>query len=165
MTAYRQVETRVRGIGASEEAIAVRRWDAAAMMPVGGSRTRTEQLATLRVIAHEQLTRPELGDLLAEAEREGNALDGWQRANLREIARRQGHAAALPATLVEAESRACSECEAVWRTSRSQNDFAAVLPLLERVLRLQREIAAIKGDRLGRSPYGALLDQYAPGGS
>ena len=165
MTAYRQLETRFRRIGAIEEAIAVLHWDAAAMMPAGGARARTEQLATLRVIAHDQLTTPELGDLLAKAEREGNALDGWQRANLREIARRRGHAAALSATLVEADSRACSECEAVWRTSRSQNDFAAVLPLLERVLRLQREIAAIKGDRLGRSPYEALLDQYEPGGS
>ncbi len=165
MTAYRQLETRFRRIGAIEEAIAVLHWDAAAMMPAGGVRARTEQLATLRVIAHEQLTAPELDDLLAEAERAGNALDGWQRANLREIARRRGHAAALPGTLVEAESRACSECEAVWRDARSRNDFAAVLPLLGRVLRLQREIAAIKGDHLGMSPYEALLDQYEPGGS
>jgi carboxypeptidase Taq len=165
MTAYRQLETRFRRIGAIEEAIAVLHWDAAAMMPAGGARDRTEQLATLRVIAHEQLTAPELDDLLVEAKREGNALDEWQRANLREIARRRGHAAALPGALVEAESRACSECEAVWRTSRSQNDFAAVLPLLGRVLRLQREIAAIKGDHLGMSPYEALLDQYEPGGS
>jgi carboxypeptidase Taq len=36
---------------------------------------------------------------------------------------------------------------------------------LERVLRLQREIAVIKGDYLGRGPYEALLDQYEPGGS
>ena len=110
MTAYRQLETRFRRIGAIEEAIAVLHWDAAAMMPVGGARARTEQLATLRVIAHEQLTAPELGDLVAKAESESNALDGWQRANLREIARRRGHAAALPSALVEAESRACSEC-------------------------------------------------------
>jgi len=165
MTAYRQLETRFRRIGAIEEAIAVLHWDAAAMMPAGGARARTEQLAILRVIAHEQLTASELGELLAEAERESNALDGWQRANLREIARRRGHAVALPGSLVEAESRASSECEVVWRTCRSQNDFAAVLPLLERVLRLQREIAAIKAGRLDTSPYEALLDQYEPGGS
>jgi carboxypeptidase Taq len=79
--------------------------------------------------------------------------------------RRRVHAAALPETLVEAESRACSECEAVWRNARAQNDFAAVLPLLERVLRLEREIAAIKAKHLGSSPYEALLDQYEPGGS
>jgi len=165
MTAYHQLEARFRRIGAIEEAISVLHWDTAAVMPAGGAAARAEQLATLRLLAHEHLTASELGDLLADAEMESDALDGWQRANLREISRRRMHAAALPGTLVEAESRACSECEKVWRTARLENDFAAVLPLLEEVLRLEREIAAIKGARLGTSPYEALLDQYEPGGS
>jgi carboxypeptidase Taq len=165
MTPYQQLETRFRRIGAIEGAISMLHWDAAAMMPTGGAAARTEQLATLRGIAHQHLTVPELGDLLAAAETESDALDGWQRANLREMRRRRVHAAALPGTLVEAESRACSECEAVWRNARMQNDFAAVLPFLERVLRLEREIAATKAEHLGTSPYEALLDQYEPGGS
>ena len=140
-------------------------WDAAVMMPAGGAAARAEQLATLRVLSHQHLTAPEIGDLLAETESESDALDEWQRANLREMRRRRVHAAALPDTLVEEESHACSKCEAVWRNARAQNDFAAVLPLLERVLRLEREIAAIKAEHLGSSPYEALLDQYEPGGS
>ena len=140
-------------------------WDAAAMMPAGGAAARAEQLATLRVISHKHLTAPEIADLVAEAETESDALDEWQRANLREMRRRRVHAAALPDTLVEEESHACSKCEAVWRNARAQNDFAAVLPLLEQVLRLEREIAAIKAEHLGSSPYEALLDQYEPGGS
>ena len=165
MTAYCQLETRFRRIGAIEGAISMLHWDAAAMMPAGGAEARAGQLATLRLIVHEQLTVPEIGDLLSEAESESDVLDGWRRANLREMRRRRVHAAALPATLVEAESRACSECEAVWRTARAQNDFAAVLPLLEHVLRLEREIAVTKAEHLGSSPYEALLDQYEPGGS
>src|SRR6516162_9357233 len=165
MTAYRQLEQRFRRIGAIDEAISMLHWDAATMMPAGGAAARAEQLATLRVITHQHLTAQQIGDLLTEAEEEDDELDRWQRANLREMRRRRAHAAALPDTLVEAESRACSECEAVWRTARAQNDFAAVLPLLERVLRLEREVAAIKGEQLGRSPYEALLDQYEPNGS
>ncbi|HEX4184271.1 MAG TPA: carboxypeptidase M32 [Stellaceae bacterium] len=165
MTAYRQLEVLFRRIGAIEGAISMLHWDAAAMMPAGGAAARAEQLATLRMISHQRLTAPEIGDLVAEAESESDALEEWQRANLREMQRRRVHAAALPETLVEAESRACSECEAVWRNARAQNDFAAVLPLLERVLRLEREIAAIKAKHLGSSPYEALLDQYEPGGS
>jgi carboxypeptidase Taq len=46
-----------------------------------------------------------------------------------------------------------------------ENDFAAVLPGLERILRIEREIAAVKAERLGTSPYEALLDQYEPGAS
>jgi carboxypeptidase Taq len=53
----------------------------------------------------------------------------------------------------------------VWRTARPANDFAAVLPFLEEMLRLQREVAAAKAEHLGVSPYEALLDRYEPGGS
>jgi len=79
--------------------------------------------------------------------------------------RRWLHASAVPAALIEAESRACSECEAMWRKARLEDDFAPVLPLLERVLRVEREIAGAKADRLGGSPYEALVDQYEPGSS
>jgi carboxypeptidase Taq len=165
MTAYQQLEERFRRIGALEQAISVLHWDTAAMMPEGGTSARAEQLATLRFVAHQHMTAPEIEALLAEAETDDNWLGPWQRANLREMRRRWLHAAAVPGALVELESRACSECEAVWRRARLENDFAAVLPGLERVLRAEREIAAIKAERLGCSPYEALLDLYEPGGS
>jgi carboxypeptidase Taq len=165
MTAYQHLEARFRRIGALEEAISVLHWDTAAMMPAGAAAARAEQLASLRLTAHEHLTASAVGDLLSEAETERDGLDPWQCANLREMQRRRVHAAAVPGGLVEAESRACSECESIWRKARSTNDFAAVLPALEQVLRLEREIAAVKAEHLGTSPYEALLDQYEPGGS
>jgi carboxypeptidase Taq len=165
MTAYQQLETRFGRIGALEEAISVLHWDTAAVMPRGGAASRAEQLATLRLLAHEHLTAPALGELLAEAEQEAEGLTPWQCANLREMRRRRLHASAVPGPLVEAESRACSKCEAIWRQARSNSDFAAVLPALEQVLHLEREIAAIKAEHLGTSPYEALLDQYEPSGS
>jgi carboxypeptidase Taq len=165
MTAYHQLEARFRRVAMLEQAIAVLRWDAAAMMPPGGAGARAEQLAALHGIVHEQLTAPALGEIADRAAAEDEPSDPWQRANLREMRRRLAHAAALPTDLVEAASRAESECETVWRTARAQNDFAAVLPKLELVLRLRRQIAAAKAERLGTSPYEALLDQYEPGGS
>jgi carboxypeptidase Taq len=165
MTAYRQLETRFRRIAMIDEAISVLHWDTAAMMPAGGAGARADQLATLRLIAHEHLTAPQLGELLAEAEAAHDALDTWRGANLREMRRRWRHATAVPGAIVEAVSRVSSECEAVWRKSRSENDFATMLPGLEKMLRLQREVAAIKAECLGSSPYEALLDQWEPGGS
>ncbi|HEY1259471.1 MAG TPA: carboxypeptidase M32 [Stellaceae bacterium] len=165
MTAYQQLESHFRRLGAIEQAVAVLNWDAAAMMPPGGAEARSEQLATLRLVAHQHLTAPQIEPWLAEAETAGNTLDSWQAANLREMRRRWRHAAALPGDLVEAVSRACSECETIWRDARPESDFAAVLPALDRVLALKRETAAIKSERLGTSPYEALLDQYEPGGS
>ena len=165
MTAYHQLQERFRQIGAIEQAISVLHWDTAAMMPAGGASARAEQLATLRLVAHRHLTALEVEELLAKAEASATGLGEWQLANLREMRRRWLHAAAVPGPLVEAESRACSECEAVWRGARLQDDFPGVLPSFERVLRIEREIGAIKGERLGRGPYEALMDQYEPGAS
>src|SRR5260370_31519129 len=164
-SAYRELEARFHRLGAVEEVVAMLHWDAAAMMPRGGAASRAEQLATLRVIAHQLLAAPDIADLLAVAEGEGNSLDTWQRANIREMRRRGRHAAAVPDDLVEARSRACSESETVWRAARPADDFAAALPGLERVLGLTREVAAAKAAAFGASPYEALLDQYEPGGS
>lgn len=165
MTAYDQLEARFRRLGAVEEATAVLHWDAAAMMPPGGGPARAEQLATLRLFAHELLIAPEIGDLLAAAEAADASLGEWQRANLREMRRRWRHATAVPGDLVEALSRACSRSEAVWRDARPADDFAAAVPGLEEVLGLTRQVAAAKAEALGTSPYEALLDQYEPGGS
>jgi carboxypeptidase Taq len=165
MTAYQQLEQRFHRLGALEEAIGVLNWDSAAMMPAGGAATRAEQLATLTLLTHQQLTAAEVDDLLAEAEGETGGLDRWQKANLREMRRRHGHAAALPPDLVEAVARISSECETVWRKARPANDFAAVRPLLEEMLRRQREVAQAKAECLGVTPFEALLDRYEPGGS
>jgi carboxypeptidase Taq len=167
MSAYRKLEARFDRLGAVEQAISFLHWDAAAMMPRGGAASRAGQLATLRVIAHEQLTQPDMADLLAAAEADsGNLLDAWQRANLREMRRHWRHAAAVPGDLVAALSQARSQSEMAWRQARPADDFAAALPGLAEVLALTREAAAAKAAAaLGSGPYEALLDQYEPGGS
>ena len=46
---------------------------------------------------------------------------------------------ALPADLVEAQAKANSDCEKVWRVARANGDFGLVQPHLAEVLRLTRE--------------------------
>jgi carboxypeptidase Taq len=162
MTSYQEIETRFRRLGALQEAAGVLQWDTATLMPEGGAGARAEQSATLALVCHEMLTDPAIGDLLDGAERQ-NDLDAWQRANLREMRRSWLHATAVPGDLVEAASRAGSECERIWRAARPASDFALVRPALQRVLDLTREVAAAKAARLGKSPYEALIDRYEPG--
>jgi carboxypeptidase Taq len=161
---YDRLEARFARLGALQEAAALLQWDNATLMPEGGAGARAEQLATLKVVCHEIVTDPALGDVLAGAEAESD-LDPWQRANLTEMRRRWAHATAVPAALVEALSKACSACEMRWREARPQSDFKAVLPALKRVLSLVQDIAVAKAERLATSPYEALLDEYEPGGS
>ncbi len=162
MTDYQDIEKRFRRLGALQEAAGLLQWDTATLMPEGGAGARAEQSATLALVCHEILTDPAIGDLLDGAERQ-NDLDAWQRANLREMRRSWLHATAVPGDLVEAASRAGSDCEQIWRRARPASDFAMVLPALQRVLDLTREVAAAKAARLGKSPYEALIDRYEPG--
>ena len=161
---YAQLETRFRRLGTLREAQAVLHWDMATQMPEGGAEARAEQLAGLKLACHEIVTDAAMPELLAGADTQ-NDLDPWQRANLREMRRSWLHNAAVPADLVEASSKAASACEMIWRQARPNNDFAAVLPALRRLLDLTREVAQLKAERLGRSAYDALLDQYEPDGS
>ncbi len=162
-TAYRQLEGRYRRLGALGDAMSILHWDHATTMPRGSAPARAEQVAELQVFSHELKTAPEVGDWLDAAEGD-NALDDWQRANLREMRRDHIHATAVGADLVAAQARANSACEMAWRDARPKSDFAAVLPYLEEVLRLVREAGQAKAAALDVDLYDALLDQYEPGG-
>lgn len=146
-----------------EGATGMLHWDAACMMPKGGAGERSEQLAVLRVLAHQLATDARVADWLKGAE--GEALDDRQAANLREAKRQHAHATAVPEDLVAALSRAGSDCEMTWREARAANDFKMLAPKLTKVLDLVREQAKVKSAALGVSTYDALLDPYEPGGS
>ncbi len=160
--AYTQLEARFKRLALIRDSAGVLEWDMQTLMPSGGATIRGEQIATLSVMAHELLTDKRTGDLLQSAG-EPNGLDAWQQANLRTMMREWRHASSVPADLVEARSKAASECEMRWRTARPANDFKGLLPLMQCVLDLAREVSVIKGEALGLDPYDALLDQYEPG--
>src|SRR5262245_12812220 len=136
-------------------------WDQVAMMPEGGSSRRAEQLAVLNVLSHELLTAPQTNDWLAEVDEAD--LSSFEAANLREMRRKHLHATALEPDLVAAMSRNSTVCEAKWREARSGENFKLVAPLLAETVHLAREAAAAKSERLGVSPYEALMDAYEPG--
>jgi carboxypeptidase Taq len=161
--AYDELAARFRKLSRVNDAAAMLGWDMAAVMPEGGAEARGAQLATLRVIGHELLTDPAIGDLLAAAGAAGG-LQGWQAANLAEMRHAYARAVAVPSDLVEALSVAGSRCEMTWRSARKASDFAQVLPLAENLLALTRERARALASALNLSPYDALLDGYEPGG-
>lgn len=162
MTAYDRLATRFARIATVQEAISMLNWDASVMMPPGGTQARGEQLAVLAGLAHELTTHPAVADDLAEAEASPPA-EPWPAANLALMRHRHVQATALPAALVEAQSRAHSTCESIWRRARAASDFAIVRPALEEVVNLAREAGAALGDAFGLSPYDALMDLYQRG--
>ncbi|GGF59205.1 carboxypeptidase M32 [Azorhizobium oxalatiphilum] len=163
MTAYAALSAHFGRAAAISNALGILQWDSDTMMPKGAVGTRADSLALLRVMAHEMVTDPRIGDWITDAEADAG-LDAWARANIREIRRVWTVETAVPADLVEASSKAISICEMTWRQARADCDFKTLLPYLSEVLKLQREIGRVKGEKLGLSTYDALLNDYEPGG-
>jgi carboxypeptidase Taq len=163
MTAYDKLTTRFTRIATLGEASAMLGWDAATMMPPGGGPARGDQLAVLAGLSHGLLSKPEVGDELSAAEAEDRRVDDWRAANLRLMRKAYIRATAMPRDLVEAQARANSACEKVWRQAHRKSDFASVLPYLQEVVRLVREAAAALSVALNLSPYDALMDGFQHG--
>jgi carboxypeptidase Taq len=158
-SAYDRLADRFRLIATIGECASMLGWDAAAVMPPGGGAARGDQLAVLAVLGHQHLTAPDVAADLAAAE----TSDPWEAANLRLMRHAYARAKALPANLVEAQAKANSSCEKVWRVARKDADFGLVKPHLAEVLRLTRESAAALSAALGMDPYDALMDGYQHG--
>ncbi len=156
---YKRLADRFRLIATIGECASMLGWDAAAVMPPGGGSARGDQLAALAVLRHQHLTAPETEAELAAAETSG----AWEAVNLRLMRHAYARGKALPADLVEAQAKANSDCEKVWRIARADADFGMAQPYLAEVLRLTREAAAALSDALGLSPYDALMDGYQQG--
>jgi carboxypeptidase Taq len=136
-------------------------WDQAANMPPKGSAARAAALAEMAALLHRMRTDPALTQTLDRAEAE--ALDGVQRANLREIRRDWRLANALPESLVQRRQLAASRCEHAWRTQRPANDWAGFLDNFREVLALAREEAERLSQQLGIPRYDALMERFEPG--
>ena len=160
-SAYTELETRSKRVAALGDAMGILGWDQEVMMPDGAAAGRAIQMATLAKIVHEMQTDGAWSELLSTAK--GEDLDDWQAANVRELAHDYAHATALPASLVEPMTIARAECGHAWRKARHANDWAAVKPKLETLVKYAREAAKAKSDALELPLYDALLDEYDPG--
>ena len=159
-TEYERLAERFSRIAIIGECSAMLGWDASAIMPPGGGAARGDQLAVLAGLIHGHLISSEMGDDLAKA---ATPSDPWQAANLDLMRHTYLRATALPSDLVEAQARANSACEKVWRHARAASDFSQVRPYLQEVVRLVRETASALSPVLGLSPYDSLMDGYQRG--
>ena len=162
-SAYERLHQRFERMATIHEASAMLGWDASAMMPTGGGQARGDQLAVLASLAHGLLIEPAVADDLLEAEDDKQQLGLWQATNLKLMRQAHIRAVALPADLLEAQARANSACEKIWRQARQTSDFALVRPALQEVVRLVRMQAQALGEALSLTPHDALMDGFQPG--
>ena len=118
-------------------------WDQATYMPRGGAHARARQGATLSRLAHEKSVDAALGTLLDELAPYAAGLPyDLDEASLIRIARRDFEKAIkLPSAYVARASALASTSYDAWTRARPANDFAAMLPFLEKAVDLSREYA------------------------
>ena len=81
-------------------------------------------------------------------------------ATIRRLLREYNKKINLPQSLVEELARTAVLGQNVWQAARTNNDFAAFRPLLEKTVELKRSEAEALG--YPECPYDALLDDYEP---
>src|ERR1051325_6112273 len=142
-TPYKQLELEWQRLYAFRGALSLLRWDAAVMMPRGSADVRGEQLAALETEHHALLTSPRISRLLDRAQANGQGLEDWQIANLREMRRQRDHAIATPVSLISRLTKATARAEMQWLEARREGKFERFAPHLEEVVRLVRDKAAL----------------------
>lgn len=138
-----ELRARLLEVGDLDSAAALARWDQMTYMPSRGDAPRARQLATLGRLAHEKLVDPAVGRLLDRLERDTAALppESDAAALVRVTRRRYERSSRVPTALVaELEEQAARAYQA-WTAARPANDFAAVCPLLDRLVDLSRRRA------------------------
>ncbi|MGC1197270.1 MAG: carboxypeptidase M32 [Geitlerinemataceae cyanobacterium] len=140
---FEELKSRLSQIQDVEAASALLHWDQATYMPSGGARARGRQIATLRQIAHQKLTAPEIGQLLEDLRDYENNLpyDSKDASLIRLTRRNYQQAIQVPARFMAELSLHQAQAYEVWAKSRPQNDFDAVRPYLEKTLDLSQELA------------------------
>ena len=159
MNPYDQLIAHVSRTSALGGAAGVLSWDQETMMPPEGAVHRAEQMGALSAVIHSRTVDGRVGEWLSDID--PAPLGPTERANLRRIARDHERATRLPERLAEEIARTTATAQGVWARAREADDFAAFAPVLERIVALRREEAALLCD--GGDLYDALLDDYEPG--
>ena len=134
----------LREISDLNAAAGVLNWDQATYMPEGGAGARGRQLAMLCRLAHERAVAPELGRLLDSLVRFGESLpyDSDDASLIRVTHREYQKKVKVPPDHVARAIAHGSTSYDAWTRARPANDFAAMVPYLERTLELSREYSS-----------------------
>jgi carboxypeptidase Taq len=138
-----ELKRRLLEINDLSAARALLSWDHATYMPKCGSTARARQGAIVSRLAHERLVAPELGKLLEELEPyvAGLPYDSNEASLVRVAKRDFEKAIKVPSGYVARVSAFGATAYEAWKRARPENDFATMVPFLERAIDLGREYA------------------------
>jgi len=140
-------------------------WDERTYMPRGGAASRADQASYLAGLSHKKFTDPRIGEILSELEKSPMVNDPLSdtAVNINEIRYLYDKSVKIPQKLVEEITHTTSMAQGIWVEARRDQDFPKFLPWLEKIIKLELELANCLGYK--KEAYDALLDNYEPGSS
>lgn len=152
----KELKGRLQEISDLSAAGSVLHWDQATYMPKGGAAARGRQGAVLRRLAHEQSVDPALGRLLNDLAPYGESLpyDSDDASLIRVTRRDFEKAIKIPSEYVARANAHGSASYDAWTRARPANDFATMIPFLEKTLDLSREYSDFY------APYAHVADPH-----
>ncbi len=157
---YDRFKSRMTKITDINHAAAVLHWDKETYMPEKGALHRSQQLATLSAIAHNEFTDPNMGKLLGRLSTM-KSLNAKQKKNVAVTFKDYKRATKLSEAFVRRKSMAISNAYHAWMKARKAADYSIYMPALQEVIDIIREEVELVGYE--EHPYDACLDLYEPG--
>ena len=142
-------------------ASAVIGYDDATVAPPESSEGRGEAMEALSSAEHRLLTESGLPELLAAARESG--LNEQEAAEAAELQRRYDEASKIPAEEYAAYAKLISNAQNAWVKARTNNDFDAFAPYLEKIVDTRRRWAGYLAP--DKAPYDHWLNYYERGAS
>ncbi|MBI4515853.1 MAG: carboxypeptidase M32 [Deltaproteobacteria bacterium] len=144
-------------------ALSLLHWDQETQLPSGATAGRARQIGALAAVVHQRETEPRFLELVDALAAQLDQLEFGQQVDVRETKWRIDRKRRLDTALVRERATLRSEAHAVWVNARSNNDFTALRPYLDRLIAIERRVAAAIDS--GRPAYDVLLEGFEPGAS
>lgn len=138
-----QLKNHLQDVSDLQSVLAILNWDQATYMPPGGATARAQQTATLSRIAQEKLIDPAIGKLLDELTPYAESLpyDHDDAALIRVTRDEYERAIKIPPQFLAELAVHSSNSYTAWIAARPANDFATMIPYLEKTVDYSRKIA------------------------
>jgi carboxypeptidase Taq len=138
-----ELKQRLYEVNHLESSAALLTWDHRTYMPAGGGAYRAQQLGTLRRLAHEKFTDSAVGRLLDDLRPLEDSLpfDSDEASLIRVTRRDYEKALRIPAAFKAELDQHRILTYGLWTEARPANDFARMVPYLEKTLDLSRRYA------------------------
>lgn len=142
-----ELKQRLTEINDLEMAGALLNWDQSTYMPAGGAPARARQLSTLARIAQEKFIDPTVGKLLDDLQPYGESLpyESDEASLIRVTRRKYEKAIKIPPTFLAAFYGHGAETYQAWTAARPANDFASLVPALEKTIEYSRQYSEYIG--------------------